>query len=37
MNEVAYEKGPDFKTVRAHLGQLTAHLADYARHNVRVG
>jgi N-formylglutamate amidohydrolase len=36
MNEATYEKRPDFETVRAHLGQLTAHLADYVRHNARL-
>ncbi|MEE8305309.1 MAG: N-formylglutamate amidohydrolase [Candidatus Tectomicrobia bacterium] len=35
MNETTYEKGSDFETVRGHLGQLAAHLADYAQQNTR--
>ena len=35
MNEATYEKRSDFETVRGHLGQLAAHLADYARQNTR--
>jgi len=34
MNETTYGKGPDFETVREHLGQLAAHLADYAQQHV---
>lgn len=35
MDEATYEKRPDFETIRGHLGQLAAHLADYARQNSR--
>jgi len=35
MNETSYEKRSDFETMRGHLGQLTAHLARYARQNSR--
>ena len=31
MNEETYEKTPDFETVRRNLGQLAAHLAEYAQ------
>jgi N-formylglutamate amidohydrolase len=31
MDEETYAKRPDFETIRAHLGQLAAHLAEYAR------
>lgn len=31
MNEETYEKTPQFETVRAHLGRLAAHLAEFAR------
>ncbi|MDD9903157.1 MAG: N-formylglutamate amidohydrolase [Rhodospirillaceae bacterium] len=31
MDEETYEKRPEFETVRAHLGQLAAHLANFSR------
>ncbi len=35
MNETTYERGPDFETVRGHLSQLAAQLADYTRQHTR--
>ncbi len=35
MDEETYEKRPEFETVRGHLGQLAAHLSDYARQKAR--
>lgn len=31
MDEESYQKRPEFETVRGHLGQLAAHLSNYAR------
>ncbi len=31
MNEETFEKRPEFETIRNHLGQLSSHLASYAR------
>jgi N-formylglutamate amidohydrolase len=35
MDEESYQKRPEFETVRKHLGQLAAHLSDYAKQKAR--